>query len=34
MVSEPVRPVTWDSLRLSLIGFDRIILLLTELIVA
>jgi hypothetical protein len=34
MVSEPVRPVTWDSLRLSLIGFDRIILLLTEWIVA
>ena len=33
MVSEPVRPATWDSLRISLTGFDLIILLLIELIV-
>jgi hypothetical protein len=33
MVLERVRPATWDSLRISLKGFDLIILLLIELIV-
>jgi hypothetical protein len=33
MVSERVRPETWDSLWLPLTGFDLIILLLIELIV-